>query len=521
MGSSRPNLLLLMAEQFSALSDPNYVDFPTRTPTLDRLAAEGVRFENAYTNAPVCGPARMSFLTGRYVCNHEAYDNGSALPSHMPTFGHLLTANGYRTILCGRMHYHGLDPLKGFERHVIQEIHSPLLHNPGDFPGAFEPIRPLAPAPADAAYEPAFSDSPVYRHDDCVTQAAREFLLGYPASEDRRPFCMTVGYLTAHPGGKPIPELRELYDFYLAQDLPTPRFTREQYDRLSEHLKRHHQFHNHTEEIFREAMHHHEMAWYLARVTYLDRQLGRVLDALDEAGLAGDTVVVFIADHGEGMGRHGLWGKMYFSEEPERVPLYVRGPGARAGAVVSERACTVDVLPTLAALAGCETPFPVDGESLAPLLDGSRPERDRTIFAEYHGYLSPSDAYMVIKGDYKYCRYLLEPCELYNLAEDPAEERDLGDAPELAEVRADLEQEIRRRVDIEAVAERIREYNVQRQATADAMAASALMQKWNQDYIAWRRREENDPCWDGGAYAARWEHHLYAATGARFGEDGT
>lgn len=517
MSGRRPNFLLVMAEHMSALSDPNTVDgFTVRMPALQRFADTSVRFHNAYCNSPVCGPARMSFLSGRYVCNHGAYDNGSALPPHVPTFAHLLTANGYHTVMCGRMHYHGLDPLKGFERRLVSEIHNPLLANSADMPGPFEPIRPLAPA---GTRTPAsrWSDSPIFDHDAHVTRTACEFLRTHAAADDERPFCMTVGYLVAHPSAAPMPALKPLYEEYIRQDLPIAPFTPADYDRLPEHIKRLHQLQGHDQSIFSTDVQRHQMAAYLARLTYLDVQLGQVLGALAQSGLADDTVVVFLSDHGDGMGRHGLWGKMFFYEEAEHIPYYIHAPGMRMGRTVTERVSTVDILPTLAGLAGCAVTFPIDGKSLVPLLAESRSEDEgATVFAEYHGYLSPSDMYMTIKDDYKYCHYLLEPGELYNLSDDPCEERNLIDRPELASVRAELEEELRRHVDVERTAERIQEYNKQRQACCDAMAASRDVQQFNQDYIAWSRSRLNDPWHDAGMYCARWEPHLYSKTGYPF-----
>ena len=517
MADHRPNFLLIMAEHVSGLSDPNAVEgFPARMQALRRLAESSVSFRNAYCNSPVCGPSRMSFLTGRYVCNHGAYDNGSTLPSEVPTFAHLLTANGYDTVMCGRMHYHGLDTLKGFDRRLANEIHSPLLANPADFPGPFEPIRPLAPA-APRDFRQHWSDSPILNHDAHVTRTACEFLRTRRADGDEPPFCMTVGYLVAHPSAAPMPALKPLYEEYLRQDLPIAQFPRDDYDRLPEHIKRLHQLLRHDESIFSGEAHQHQMASYLARMAYLDAQLGRVLEALDDSGMADDTVVVFLSDHGDGMGRHGLWGKMFFYEEAQRIPCYIRAPGLPMGRATGERVSTVDILPTLADLAGCEVAFPVDGKSLVPILAGSRPEEDgATVFSEYHGYLSPSDMYMIIKGDYKYCHYLLEPGELYNLADDPAEEENLIARPDLQGVRAGLEAEMREHVNIEEMADRICEYNAQRQACSDAMAASEGQQRFNQDYIAWHRGRLDDPWYDGGKHCAKWEPHLYSMTGTPF-----
>jgi choline-sulfatase len=511
MSSSSPNFLIIMCEQFSALSDPNTTDFPVEAPNLKRFAETSVRFENAYCNAPVCGPVRMSFLSGRYGCNIDVFDNGSALPESVPTFAHMLTTAGYQTAMCGRMHYHGLDVYKGFEHRLAPEIHSPLMARPGDFPGAFDPIRPLEAQPEEVSYAPEFSDNPMYGHDEHISATACEFLKSYPQSDDQRPFCLTVGTMHSHPTGKPTPAVKELYDMYMArEELPIADFSPEEYENQPEHIKRLLQCFKKDLNPFSEGYQRHEMAWYMARVTYLDQNIGPIFDALDESGLDENTVVIFLADHGDGMGRHGLWGKMFFYEEAERVPFYIRLPGQKEGRVVGERACTVDILPTLADLAGCEIRFPYDGESLKPLLEGSREEEEgKLVFSEYHGYLSPTDMYMILKGDFKYNHYLKEPCELYNITADPQEMNNLIDDPQYADIIADARAELNKIVDIDWVERRVKEYNLQRQAIDDAFVASDVMRKRNLDFIEQHRKEMNSPWWDGGELSLQWEGNLY------------
>jgi choline-sulfatase len=352
-------------------------------------------------------------------------------------------------------------------------------------------------------------DSPLYRHDDHVTSQARDFLLEYRESGDERPFCLTVWYQAAHPSGSPKPALKPLYDMYRGMDLPLPSFTREDYERLPEHAKRLIQFRGHDESILDPEYHRNQMAIYFAGISHLDHQVGAVLEALERAGLGEETVVIFTSDHGDNMGRHGMWGKMNFYDGPQRVPFYVRCPGCESPRAVEERVSLIDVLPTLAELAGCEASFPVDGASLVPLLSGSRPERpDRVIFSEYHGYLSASDMYMAVRGDFKYCHYLLEPGELYNLSEDPGETDNLIGDPLYEPVRAELEAEIRARVDIEAFAARILEYNRQRQAVAEGIAASPVVRADSRRRIDEFRERWDEPWWDGGEFMAQFEKHL-------------
>lgn len=496
--TGQPNILLVMVEQFSALADPRVADMPVETPALDRLAKQAVRFDRAYCNAPVCGPSRLSFLSGRYACNVEAYDNGSILPSHVPTFAHVLNDAGYRTAMCGRMHIHGLDQHRGFELRLCSEIINPLICTDADWPCDMLPTPPLPPAP-DEPFEPPYSDSPIYQHDEYVTQRACEFI----GQAHDQPFCLVAGYFAAHTGFVAREQLEPLYRKYMARDLPLPTFTPDDYDRLPQHTRR--LLHNQKadQRVYSDAYHQHEMAMYLARIEYVDMQLGRLLDALDAAGRADDTVVIFTADHGENMGRHGIWGKMNFYEEAQRIPLYVRQPGGEAR-VIDTPVSLVDLLPTLADLGGADVTFPIDGHSLAPLLAG-KTQPSRTVFSEYHGYRAPGGLYMTLVNDFKYCHNVNEPDELYDLRTDPQEVDNRIDDPACAAAREACMTELRRIVDVDRMEARIAEHNRQRAAVARSIERSDFLAARTHEQIEAFRAALDEPWWDGGKYMAQYE----------------
>ena len=504
MESKQSNIVIFMVEHFSALADPNMVDFPLEMPNLKRLAEQSAVFENAYCNSPVCSPSRLSFISGRYPCNIGVYDNGATMHSNIPTYGHIMTRGGYQTVLCGRMHIQGLDTHRGFEKRLVADIGNPMPDGPPDLPKSFDPLLELTPE-EKSEYKPKFNDNPIFEYDEYVTERAVDYLKNIKDSNDKRPFSLTVGYVAAHPSINPLPLLKPYYDKYIKMDLPTYTIKRDEYKHLPEHIKRI----SYTERIFSEKYQKYEMAMLFARLEYLDVQLGKVLDALKNSGLEDDTVVMFTSDHGDGMGRHGQWSKMYFYEEVERIPFYVKGPGIKPGRI-SDRISLVDVLPTLAELSDCKANIPLDGKSIVPLMNGKhRSEEEQIIYSEYHGYRSVSDIYMIIKGDYKYCHYLLEPGELYNLKDDPEEKNNLIDKPEFEAVCADLEAELRKIVDIEEMEERIKGYNLQRQAIGEAFAASPILGKDVLTDIKRYRDERNEPWWDGGDYCGQWETHMH------------
>jgi choline-sulfatase len=503
--NKKPNFLIIMVEHFSALADPNMVDFPVEMPNLKRLSEQSAVFENAYCNSPVCSPSRLSFISGRYPCNNGVYDNGATMHSHVPTYGHIMTRGGYQTALCGRMHIQGLDTHRGFEKRLVADIGNPMPDGPADFPKPFAPPPELKPE-SQTEYKSEFNDCPIFEHDEYVTEEAVEYLENINASDDKRPFSLTVGYVAAHPSMDPLPLLKPYYDKYIKRDdLPIYTISREEYEKLPEHIKRI----TYGEWIFSEKYQRHNMAMMFARLEYLDVQLGKIFYALEKSGLEDDTIVMFTSDHGDGMGRHGQWAKMYFYEEVERIPFYIKIPGIKPGRI-TDRVSLIDVVPTLSELSDCEANIPLDGKSIVPLLNGEhRSDEEQIVFSEYHGYRSVSDIYMIIKEDYKYCHYLLEPSELYNLKDDPQEKNNLFDRPEFKAVQADLEAELRKIVDVDEMEERIKGYNLQRQAIGEAFAASPILGKDVLTDIKRYRDERNEPWWDGGDYCGQWETHMH------------
>jgi len=502
---AQPNIVIMMAEQFTPFADPNEHPLPLDAPALKRLAGESVRFRHTHCNAPVCGPSRATFLTGLYACNHETYDNGSIIPPHVPTFAHLLTAAGYQTAMCGRMHIHGLDQHRGFESRLCSELINPLPVCEADMPGALEPIRPIRDA-APTEYIAEFSDSPIYQHDNYVTQRTCDFLMNSQSERDGRPFLLVSGYFASHTGFKPCAELKPLYEKYLKRDLPLPDFDEQAYERLPEHMKRLTQYADAGRKIFDPAYHHHQMAWYFARVEYYDMQIQRVIQALEDSGLADSTYLMVTADHGESMGYHGHWGKMNFYEPAQRVPLYVRKPTGRESRVVDDAVSLTDFLPTLCDIAGADITTPTDGESFLPLVEDADARReDSVIFSEYHGYLSPSGMYMVLKNGIKYCHYPVETDELYDLNKDPQELNNLIDNPAYATQLADLKQELASRVDVAYLEARIQRYNAQRAASSlgqnNSPVIGARIRALHQAF----RDEYNEPWWDGGQYMSAHE----------------
>jgi arylsulfatase K len=197
---------------------------------------------------------------------------------------------------------------------------------------------------------------------------------------------------------------------------------------------------------------------YFAMIAELDEMIGLVLGDLERLGLAEDTIVIYASDHGEMNAEHGQWLKNAMYEPSSRVPLIVSGPGVEAGAARDEPVSLVDLYPTLMDLAGAEKPDYLEGSSLAPLLRGrDDPDRPDHVFGEYHSNFQNTGSFMLVRGDWKYVAYPGFRPQLFNLADDPDELRDLAEAR--VEVAREMDLALRDLVDYEAVDARAKEYD--------------------------------------------------------------
>ncbi len=430
----RPNIVVIMSDQHNphvmhCAGDP-YV----QTPHLDRLAATGVSFSQAYSAGPLCVPSRLTFLTSRYPSDIEVWKNSAALPSCTPTFAHPLALAGYETVLCGRMHFVGADQNHGFARRLVGDVSGAMRGTGADL---FEGVWSLAGCgqhhaslKADAV-GPGVATYEVY--DRAVTARACQSLREYADRGCATPFCMVVGLLLPH---NPYVCPPELFEHYLAT-LPDPVLGAPS----DEHPAMASLRSTRDTETITMAEARRARAAYYGLVTVMDHSVGTIMDTLDATALAGDTVLVYVSDHGDLNGEHGMWWKDCFYEGAVGVPMLWSWPGRfRAGERVDTVASLLDVGPTLAELAGAE-PLPERrGHSLAGLLapEGAATDFPAAAFAETYA-LGQRPARMIRTGRWKLNAYHGYPDpQLFDMQADPGETHDLGRDPAYADIRAEL-----------------------------------------------------------------------------------
>ncbi len=431
-----PNVVLLMSDSHNPKISSVYGHPFVRTPHLERLAASGTVYENAYTPSPLCVPARSAFMTGRYVHEIEVFNNCKVIPAEHPSYGGVLASQGVRTVYVGAAANLYRNPFDlGFSEMPRVKRTEPSLTT------SF--VRnPLPRRSLNRNYGPRAG---VWQYDiGTVDYAVRWLKETAPALTE--PWVLVVNVQPPHYPLVALPEFWAMYDGL--GDLPRygPDHPAAQHP-YAEDLR----YYFNTSEATEEDIRGMRQGYYAA-VTFVDRQLGRLLDALEQSGQLDQTVVAYTTDHGEMLGKFGLWWKHCLYEDAARIPLVVAGPGFAAGARVKTPVSLLDFQAAIFEAVGAERPADWRGE---PLQHIPAADAERVVFAEYHGNGVRSGAFLVRKGDWKLIYNMAAPHQLFNLRDDPEELENVWEKEPA--VARELEAELRRICDPEKVNERAHE----------------------------------------------------------------
>lgn len=433
----QPNIIYILTDQHNPFVTGCYGDDIVRTPNLDRLASEGVAFDNAYTPSPICVPARMSLLTGCYPHKQECWTNSDMLPSDRPTFAHALGAAGYATRLVGRMHSIGPDQLRGFSQRFVGDHSTNWVggtpHSLGVLTGTSGPARISIDksGPGQSSYE-------VHDHD--VVKSCQDLsciIAAEQTAPDAAPFFVHVGLMLPH---QPYVANAELFDYYHDR-IPDPEINPPAPNEEHPYLRAWKELTDTSEISLADAR--RARAAYYALVETTDRMIGDILETFRDKDLLENTLIVYVSDHGDQIGERGLWWKQTFYEQSVRVPMIMSWPGRiPAGERRSQIVNLVDIAPTLVEAAqnvqgvqGVQL-SEIDGVSLLPLaIDANAPWINET-FSEYctdgMNARMPQKVQqrMIRSGPWKLIYYHDYPAQLFNLEEDPLELQDLITVPE-------------------------------------------------------------------------------------------
>ncbi|MGZ4962089.1 MAG: sulfatase [Limisphaerales bacterium] len=361
--TSKPNVLFIVSDDLN-MHLGCYGDPVVKTPNINRLAARGVRFERAYAQYPVCNPSRTSFLSGLHAETTRVMDQRTVLRDAMHDVVYLpehFHSNGYFTAVVGKIQHIGHHDAHWDSENAITSGEADDEGEATKKPKKGRANRPDAKKPGEPPYfrfRATDGDVDQENADTLIATKAVEVL----QKHKDQPFLLAVGFHKPH-----VPHVapKKYFDFYpldKVQLVNVPPDDANDIPKVALNNKNNYQP-NMPEKTKREII-----ASYMACTSYMDAQLGRVLDELDRLGLADKTIVVFISDHGWHFGEHNWWAKASLFEESAHVPLIVAGPGIPGGKVSPRVVEYLDIYPTLADL--CRLPKPAQGEgkSFVPLL---------------------------------------------------------------------------------------------------------------------------------------------------------
>ena len=456
-------MLVLMVDQQRRDTLGGYGGFGSqvcRTPRLDRLAAEGVRFDRAYTAAPLCSPARASLQTGRWPTHHGMLFNSRSrdlsffsnrrIADDMPVLGKRLRDAGYHTAYSGKWHCGPEEDIRrlGYDEGPRpSDARAPEIPKVADYPKIDPVIRRWARGPT------VYSAVTTADGDDFLEiwycHRAQEWLRRHAAERPDQPFLCFLSMPGPHWPCVVPERYAALYDW---RTVPLPGNLDDPLDGKPAAQRVYREEAGDsvtvTDDEWRKCL-----ARYYAFTTLIDDHFGQTLDVLEEIGQAQDTLVVYLADHGDIMGAHRLFDKGPFMyEETAAIPLLMRWPaGAAAGMAVAPFVSTIDVLPTVLEAAGLPIPDGLDGRSLWPLMRGERPaDWPDDAYSQFFGHGEGRGLYdvrMLRTERYKLVYYPHDVDELYDEHEDPWELRNLAALPEYQPLREDLQTRLERRME--------------------------------------------------------------------------
>jgi arylsulfatase A-like enzyme len=459
---TQPNILFIFTDDHAAQALSCYGSNRNETPNLDRIANEGMRFDNCFCTNSICGPSRAVILTGKHSHLNGFVRNGNTFDGTQQTFPKLLRKAGYQTAMIGKWHLKSAPT--GFD-------YSNVLIGQGPY------------------YNPPMIENGERRKytgytTDIITDLALDWL-----KEQRnpdKPFMLMYQHKAPHRAWEPGPKHLTMYDDIVMPEPPTlfddykgrgtaartqdmtiaktmtprdlkltppPNLTPEQLEVWNAAYEP-------KNEAFREAnlqgkdlvrwKYQRYIKDYLRCIASVDDNVGRVLDWLDETGLADNTIVIYSSDQGFYLGEHGWFDKRFMYEESYRMPLMVRWPGViPANSVNDDLVSNLDFAQTFLELAGAEIPADMQGRSLVSLMRGETPDDWRaSLYYHYYEFPGPHSVrrhYGVRTKTHKLLHfYNLDEWELYDLSKDPDELTSVYDDPEYAELAEELKREIER-----------------------------------------------------------------------------
>lgn len=415
----KPNILLVFTDQqrfdtIEALGNP-----VIKTPVLNNIVENGVAFTKAYTPCPVCVPARYAMHTGEMPHKTGVLENWQ-MPAGRQSFMEILSENGYQTFGTGKMHFTfetGLTTKWGFDKRAVCDDDVNMENN--DFyknakKNGYGHVHDYKGVKSEMYYVPQPSQLREDLHHSAWTvDSSIDFL---KEREEEKPFLLMTSFEKPHPPFAPPTPWNKLYR---GPDMPLPKRP-EKGDELHTLWNHFQNRYKYRDQGIDDNLVRLMKAYYYAEISYIDYNLGRLLEYMDSENLLDNTLIIYTADHGEMLGDYNSFGKRCFLDSAAKIPMIMHYPGCEKNKICDTPVSLMDIMPTFLEFAGIESEKEYAGESLFNVLDGSC-ERD-AIFGQYEKEGNAS--YMVLDERYKYIYSAPDDKEfLFDLKTDPEETR--------------------------------------------------------------------------------------------------
>ena len=439
--TAHPNVLFLICDDLNC--DLGCYGHPlVKSPNIDRLAKRGVRFHRAYCQYPLCGPSRASFMTGLYPDQTLIHRNAIYIRERVPnvqTMSQMFRQNGYFATRIGKIYHYSVPRHIGTSGHDDPFSWDYTINPRGRDKDDEDLIFSLLPGNFGGTLSWLAADGTDEQQTDGIAAVQATRLLREYALQNKR-FFLAVGLFRPHT---PYVAPKKYFEMYPRQKIVVPEVPKGYLSTLpkpaQQSLTRKRDQVNLPNDLARKAI----QAYY-ASITFADAQVGRVLDALQETGLADNTIVLLTSDHGYHMGEHGHWQKTTLFENAVRVPLIIAGPGTKAtGQSTTAPAEMIDFYPTLAELCSLPAPEYLSGISLVPVLKDPAARPRRSALTQY------DSGYSLRTPRYRYMEWGQDGgdgAELYDHESDPREMVNLASHPQHAATVEQLSRQLRQRI---------------------------------------------------------------------------
>jgi len=438
----KPNIVFFLAESWDgrALGCMGHPAMQRATPNIDGLASRGVLFRQAYCSHPICCPSRANIWSGRYTHHCESWNNHKGLEPGDRTLmdllheaGYRFAADDYRDIGLGKSDYRS-----GGHSHPARVT---------SWTGAAD-IRLPVYGRGDQDLQIMTKERNAWKGDWEKISRAKDFLCAH-ADHQEDPFFLYIATSAVHPSYRTTSYWMERIDRDKVEVPPEDEELHPvmKYQRINKNWR--HGFAPETVKMFRAA--------YYAMCAEADAMVGEVMTTMDDLDLWDDTYFVFTSDHGELALEHRSWYKMSMYEGSSRVPLVMAGPDIPRGRRIDNIVSLIDIFPTLTEITEVPSPGDIDGESLMPLARGRTGRSRNWALALHTGESTNTTMFMLRRGEWKFVAYPGFEPQLFNLAEDPKEIRNLSRAT--SDVAGRMDRELRAIVDYEKVHQRCMRYN--------------------------------------------------------------